>query len=66
MAAIKLTGSLKVGDMIRIKGHTTDFEQEVTGIQIEHENVEEANKGDQIGIKTDEKVRRHDKIYKIE
>ena len=66
VAAIKLTdGGLKVGDTIHIKGNTTDFTQKVESIQIEHEILKEAEKGLDIGIKVNEKVRSNDIIYKI-
>jgi len=65
VAAVKLSGSLKVGDKIRVRGITTDFEQAVESMQIDREEVKEANNGDEIGIKVIEKVRRHDKIYKL-
>ncbi|MEK6933146.1 MAG: EF-Tu/IF-2/RF-3 family GTPase [Nanoarchaeota archaeon] len=64
VAAIDLTGKLKVGDIIRIKGNTTDFTQEVSSMQIEHKQVKEANKGDSVGIKVDDKVRINDLVYK--
>lgn len=66
VAGIKLSGTLKVGDKIRIKGHTTDFEIAVDSMQIERESVEEAKAGDSIGIKVPDKVRGGDKVYKIE
>ena len=50
---------------IRIRGTTTDFKQEVESMQIDRKEIKEANSGDDIGIKVNEKVRRHDKIYKI-
>jgi putative protease len=65
VAAIELTGSLSVGDTIHIKGHTTDFEQKVDSIQIEHQSVEKANPGDSIGIKVKDRVRGHDVVYKV-
>ena len=65
VAAIKLTGKLKVGDKIHIKGHTTDFEIKVGSIQIEKESVKEAKKGDHIGIKVPEKVRPNDKVFLV-
>tara|TARA_Y100000310_G_C20367582_1_gene661945 strand:- start:21 stop:269 length:249 start_codon:yes stop_codon:yes gene_type:complete len=65
VAAIKLMGVLKRGDKIRIKGHTTDFEQKVNGMQIEHKSVEKAKKGDDLGIKVDDRVRPGDKLYKV-
>ena len=63
VAAIKLEGSLKVGDSIHIKGATTDFVQQVGSIQIEHKVVKEAKKGQEIGIKVDDRVRQHDVVY---
>ena len=63
--AVKLTGELSVGDKIRIKGHTTDFVQEITSMQIEHQNVSQAKAGDDIGIKVGEKVRHGDKVYRV-
>jgi translation elongation factor EF-1alpha len=65
VAAVKLTGNLKKGDKIRIKGHTTDFEQTADSMQIEHKNVSVAKKGDDLGIKMDDRVRPGDKIYKV-
>jgi putative protease len=66
VAAIKLIGPLKVGDRIRIKGNTTDFEQEVKSMQIERKKVEKAKKGDHIGIKVPDKVRPNDKVFLID
>lgn len=54
---------LKVGDIMHIKGHTTDFIQTVNSIQIEHNTVQSAKKGDGIGIKVNQLVRDHDIIY---
>lgn len=65
VAAIKLEGSLKVGDKIHIKGHTTDFDETVKSIQIEHKQVNEAKKGDDIGIMVSGHVREHDIVYNI-
>ena len=66
VAAIKLKKKLKKGDKVHIKGHTTDFEEKVKGIQIERKEVKEAGKGDHIGIKVSEKVRPNDKVFLIE
>ena len=66
VAAIELeNGSLKVGDLIHIKGHTTDFEQPVDSMQIEHESVKEAKPGDSIGIKVKDRVRPHDDVFVV-
>ena len=58
-------GELKIGDTISIKGHTTKLEQKVESMQIEHDVVETAKKGDAVGIKVEERVRPHDTVYKI-
>ncbi len=66
VAAIKLSGKLKIGDKIHIRGHTTDFEQEIKSIQIERKDIKQAKKGDHIGIKVPEKVRPNDKVFLAE
>ncbi|MCX7856861.1 MAG: EF-Tu/IF-2/RF-3 family GTPase [Deltaproteobacteria bacterium] len=64
VAAIRITeGELKVGDRIRIKGHTTDFEQTVESMQVEHAPVEKAVEGQDVGIKVKERVREGDSVY---
>lgn len=65
VAGIDLTGPLGVGDRIRISGHTTDFEQSVESIQIEHSAVDSAKAGDKIGIKVIDRCRRGDRVYKL-
>jgi selenocysteine-specific translation elongation factor len=65
VAGIDLTGTLKVGDKIHIKGHTTDIEMDVTSMQIDNESVNKANKGKSVGIKVAERVRPGDIVYKV-
>ena len=66
VAAIELTdGSLAVGDTIHIKGHTTDLTEHIKSIQIEHDQVQAAKKGDSIGVKVSDHVREHDLVYKV-
>jgi putative protease len=63
---IELTdGELKVGDTIHIKGHTSDFTQQVTSMQIEHEVVEKAKKGDGVGVKVGSPVHEHDQVFLV-
>lgn len=65
VAVIEITdGSIKVGDEVRIKGHTTDFKQKISSMQIEHENVEMAQPGQSIGVKVEQPVRAGDLAYK--
>jgi putative protease len=65
VAAMKLSDVLSVGDKIHVKGHTTDFKQKVSSMQIEGEKVERAKKGDHVGIKVAERVRPNDKVFLI-
>lgn len=65
VAGIELTAALKVGDKIRIKGHTTELEMTVDSIQISNEQVTEAKAGDSVGVKVSEQVRSGDLVYKI-
>ena len=62
---IKLKGDLKVGDTIHFKGHTSDFEQVVESMQIEHKEVQEAKANDMVGLKVKDHVREHDIVYKV-
>jgi len=65
VAVVELSGTLSVGDKIAVKGPTTDFEQTVESMQIEHVNVEKAEKGQSIGLKMNERVREKDTVYKV-
>ena len=64
VAAVEMTGTLSVNEIIHIKGHTTDLEIKVDSMQIDHESVTEVKQGDSIGLKVPERVRRKDKVYK--
>ena len=67
VAAIEITqGTLRVGDTIHIKGHTSDFTQTVDSMQIENASVEEASAGESVGIKVADHAREHDVVYKVE
>ncbi len=65
VAGIELTATLKQGDKIHIKGHTTDIELIVDSMQINNVDVQQAKAGDAIGVKVSERVRRGDIIYKV-
>ena len=65
VAVVELEDTLKVGDVIHIKGATTDFTQEVESMQIEHKNVDTAKKGQAIGLKVSQPVRENDNVYKV-
>ena len=57
--------TLNTGDTVHIKGHTTNITESVTSIQMEHEGIETAKKGDDIGIKVSQKVRGGDKVFVV-
>ena len=65
VAGIELTATLKLGDKIHFKGHTSDLELIVNSMQLDNVAVEQANAGDNIGIKISERVRRGDIVYKV-
>lgn len=63
-AVVKLKTSLSVGDPVKIKGHTTDFAQQVTSMQIDHVPIQSAKKGQEIGLLVESRVRRKDLVLK--
>jgi translation elongation factor EF-1alpha len=65
VAGINMTGTMKVGDKVHIKGHTTDIEIVVASMQIDNKNVEIAQQGDSVGIKVPDRVRPGDTVYKV-
>ena len=65
VAALTLSEPLQVGDTIHILGHSTDFQQKVTSLQIEHQSVNEAQPGDDVGMKVVKKVHANDKVFKL-
>lgn len=65
VAGIALTETLAAGDRIHVLGHTTDFEQQVTSMQIMHQDVAQAGPGDDVGVKVQFRVRTGDRVYKV-
>jgi len=65
VATLRLeSGALRVGDVIRIRGHTTDFSQRVESLEVDHAQVAEARPNDDFGLKVVGQVREHDVVYK--
>jgi translation elongation factor EF-1alpha len=62
---IELADTLKVGETMHIKGASTDFEQEIDSMQVEHQDILEAKSGDAVGIKVIQKVKEGDQVYKV-
>ena len=65
VAAIELKAPVSIGDTLHFKGHTTDFQQVIETMQVDNQSVERAEKGASIGIKTKERVRPNDLVYKV-
>lgn len=64
-AVIKLKASLAVGSTVKIKGHTTDFIQKISSLQIDRAPITEGKKGQEIGLLVDSRVRQHDQVILI-
>lgn len=65
VAGIKLSSDLAVGDRVHIVGHTTNFEQEITSMEVDNEDVAEAHAGDEIGVRLAARARPGDEVYKV-
>jgi len=65
VAGVELSGTLKIGDKIHIKGATTDMELIVESMQIDRVDITEGKPSDLVGIKVPERVRRGDTVYKV-
>jgi len=65
VGVIELSDELKVGGRISIEGMTTNLQQTVDSMQIEHENVQSAGPGQSIGMKVEQRVRQGDLVYKL-
>ncbi len=65
VAVVDILGTLAVGDKVKISGHDNEFEQTIGSMQVEHENVETTKKGETVGLKVDQPVKKGDEIFKI-
>lgn len=66
VAAIAITqDSLRVGDTIHVKGHTSDFQQKVDSMQVDNASVEVATPGQSVGMKVLQHAREHDAVFKV-
>ena len=66
VAAIKITaGELHVGDTIKVRGHTSEFTQPIDSMQVNHQAVQIARPGDEVGLKVVDHAREHDHVYRV-
>lgn len=66
VAVVKLHEPLAVQEKVIFRGATTEFEQGIESIQVDHQNIEMAGKGQEVAIKVKNKVRVGDRLYKAE
>ena len=64
VAAVTLTDTLRVGERVHIVGHTTNLEQTVESMEVEHARMDSAGPGDDVALKVTDHVREHDRIYR--
>lgn len=64
-AVIRLSLPLNTGDVIYIKGFTSDFQQAVESMQVGRQAVSAAEAGQEIGLRVAQKCRKHDAVYKL-
>ena len=65
VAIVILTAPLNVGDVVYVKGQTTDFQQRVESMQLERQPIQQAQTGQSIGLQVSQRCRKHDVIYKL-
>ncbi len=66
VAVFQVLAPIKIGDKIKVKSEDAEFEQTVTSMQVEHQNIEKAKKGDNIGIKVDQPVKEGDEVFRVD
>ena len=65
VGVVRLEGELHAGDRLHFFGHTTDFEQQVRSMEVDHAPIEEAAEGAEVAIQVGHRVRPHDKVYLV-
>ena len=65
VAVVEVLAPIKVGEKIKISGHDKEFEQVISSMQVEHQNIEQAKKGEAVGMKVDQPVKEGDEVYKV-
>lgn len=66
VAIVRLTeGELAVGDRVRFHGHTTEFTEEVTSMEVNHQKVQVAKAGEEVAIQIVDRARPHDQVFKV-
>lgn len=66
VAVVALKGALKVGDRIKVRRGTEEFEDTVASIQLEHQPIEVGKKGQEVAIKLSQKAKEAAVVFKLE
>ena len=62
---VKFDQPVKPGDTLHFKGHTSDFKQTISDMEFDHKKIQETKKGQEVGLKVDQKVHEHDQVYLV-
>ena len=65
VAVLDLKEPLTVQDLVAFRGATTDFEQEIKSMQLDHQSIDVGGVGQEVAVKVMDKVRVGDAIYKL-
>jgi hypothetical protein len=66
VAVVVLTaGEIAVGDTVRFLGHTSDFTERITSMEVDHQKVERAAAGHEVAVQVVARVRQHDQVFKV-
>ncbi len=66
VAVVRMTeGELAVGDQVRFRGHTTDFTETISSMEVNHEKVQQAKAGEEVAILVTARTRQHDQVFRI-
>jgi putative protease len=65
VGVVKLVADIKVGDVLHIRGHTTDVEQQISSMEVDHAAVETAAAGTEVAFEVQERVRKGDEVFKV-
>ena len=65
VAGVHLTAPVDTGDHIHVLGHTSDFEQDIGSMEVEHHKIQHGEPGEDVGLRVVEHVREHDRIYRV-
>ena len=65
VGVVKLSGAVAIGDVLHFRGRTTDLEQKLTSMQVDHASVETAAAGSEVALKVDDRVRQGDEVFRV-